>query len=743
MERELLLEIGCEELPARWLGPLTVQLGDRLRARLVEFRLASDAAVEAFATPRRLMAVVPRIAERQSDLDDTLSGPPVSAAFGPDGAPTPAAAGFARKHGVTVADLQRIQTPKGEYLAYVRRQRGKTAADVLPDVLAGTLRDLAFPRQMHWDAWIDDGRGELLFGRPIRWLLYLYGGRVVPFTIRRTALAQGPLVQDVRSGAITYGHRFLSVSGRAGRAVKVRSFADYKARLNEHFVMLDRAERQDRIARELAAHARRLGGRVYTSAVMQAGLLQEVADLVEYPAVVAGAFAADFLDLPEEVLTTTMIHHQHYVPVVDERGQLMPAFLAVLNIEVENARKIAVNAERVVAARLRDARFFWQSDRATSLEAKLERLGTLLFHTALGSYAEKTARLEHLAAWIAGEALSAGPEAVACAGRAARLAKVDLTTDMVRELTELQGTMGGIYARAEGEPEAVWKAIYYQYLPAGVEEDQPPLRAQLGAGAVPWAALSLADKVDSIVGLFGAGERPTGTRDPFGIRRQLHGALKVLVDLPQLTGLEVAVDIEALFREAAREAPGGGFERFEAELSAFVRDRVKFLFTQRGYRPEEIEAVLGATRPGLSPLDLLRRLESLRGLRGSDDFEALGVLFKRVKNIAREVSAQPQPRYERALDRARLTEPAETALLEAFDRRAPGIREALDRADYRLAMSEASALRPAVDRFFTEVFVMVEDAGLRASRLMLMVHLRDLVLQIADISQLPAFHPEA
>jgi glycyl-tRNA synthetase beta chain len=753
MERELLLEIGCEELPARWLTPLRAQLAERLQGRLVEFRLASDAQVESFATPRRLVAVVPRIAERQTDLDETLSGPPVSASFGPGGEPTLAASGFAKKHGVAVADLQRIRTGKGEYLAYVRKQRGKTAVDVLPDVLAGTLRDLTFPKQMRWDAWIDDGRGELLFGRPIRWLLFLYGGRVVPFTIRRTVLAHSPSVQEVRAGAVTYGHRFLSVSGRAGRAVKVRSFADYQARLPEHFVMLDRGERQDRIARELDGHARRLGGRVYASAVAQAGLLQEVADLVEYPAVVAGTFSAEFLDLPEEVLTTTMIHHQHYFPVVDDTGRLMPAFLAVVNIEVDNARKIAVNSERVLTARLRDAQFFWRSDRAAGLQARLDRLGTLLFHKALGSYRDKAERIERLAGWIAAEAFLAGPEAARLAERAARLAKADLTTDMVREFTELQGTMGGIYARVEGEPEAIWKAIYYQYLPAAVEENQPPARAQLGAGAVPWAALSLADKIDSIVGLFGAGERPTGTRDPFAIRRQLHGVLRVLADLPELAGLDVAVDLEALFREAARSGPAG--TGYEAELAGFVRDRVKFLFTQRGYAPEEVEAVLGATRAGLSPLDLRRRLESLRALRGSDDFQALAVLFKRVTNIAREVSAQPQREYGTTLDRSRLTEPAELALLEAFDRQAPLMRRALERADYRRAMTEASALRPVVDRFFNEVFVMVEDAGLRASRLMLMVHLRDRILEIADISHLggdvapagaarprgPAFHP--
>jgi glycyl-tRNA synthetase beta chain len=736
MERELLLEIGCEELPASWLVPLAGQLAERVRARLVEFRLATDVPIEAHATPRRLAAVAPRIAERQTDLEETVSGPPVSAAFALDGTPTPAALGFARKNGVEVGDLTRLETPKGIYLGFVKRQRGRTAVDVLPDLLAGVLRDLSFPKPMQWDAWLDDGRGELPFGRPIRWLLFLYGGRVVPFTIRRTLLANSPLVQDVRTGAITYGHRFLAVSGRPGRAVKVRSFADYKARLAEHFVLLDRSERQSRIARELEAHARRLGGRVYSAAVAQSGALQEVADLVEYPAVVAGAFAPDFLALPEEVLTTTMIHHQHDFPVVDDAGRLMPAFLAVTNVEVDHPRKIAVNAERVLAARLRDARFFWDTDRAQPLASRLDRLDTLLFHKQLGSYRAKAERLASLAQWIAADALAAPSEAAA-ARTAGELAKADLVTDMVREFTELQGTMGGIYAREEGQPEAVWKAVYYHYLPVGVEAGGPPTREQLGAAATSWAAVSLADKLDSVVGLFSAGERPTGTRDPFGLRRQVQGALRILTDVPELTGREGLVGIEDLVRQAAGRL-GVTDVAFEPELLAFVRDRLRHLFGQRGFRADEIEAAMGATLPGLAPLAIRRRLEALQAMRGSEDFGGLAALFKRVKNIAREISDAPRERYDAALDRGLLIEAAERALVEQVDRKAPAVRAALDAGHFRQAMIEVAALRPAVDRFFTEVFVMVDDLALRTSRLMLMVELRDLVLRIADISQLSA-----
>ena len=388
MDRELLIEIGCEEIPASWLPGLTAQVGRHLETRLKEYRLAPGAPIESFSTPRRLTARIARLAERQTDLEEVLTGPPVSAAFKPDGEPTPAAAGFAKKHNVDVAALERHETPRGTYLAFRLRQRGKAAVDVLADVLAALLRDLTFPKQMRWDAYLEDGKGDLVFARPIRWIVLLYGGRVVPFVIRRTESSQGPLVQDVRSGANTYGHRFLTTSGRAGRAIKVKTFDDYQARLLENFVILDRGERANRIRRELETHARRLSGRVSPHVTMQSALLQEVPDLVEYPSVVAGHFPVEFLDLPEEVLTTTMIHHQHYFPVVDEDGKLKPAFLAVINMQPEKPEIIARNSERVLTARLRDARFFWDADRQVPLESRVERLSTILFHKKLGSYRE-------------------------------------------------------------------------------------------------------------------------------------------------------------------------------------------------------------------------------------------------------------------------------------------------------------------------------------------------------------------
>jgi glycyl-tRNA synthetase beta chain len=391
----------------------------------------------------------------------------------------------------------------------------------------------------------------------------------------------------------------------------------------------------------------------------------------------------------------------------------------------------------VLHARLRDARFFWEADRRTTLDSKLERLDTLLFHKVLGSYRAKADRVERLAAWMAAEALGR-PQDAAHARLAGRLAKADLTSDMVREFTELQGTMGGIYAREDGQPEAVWKAIYYHYLPGGVEANLPPSRDQLGTAATTWAAVSLADKVDSVVGLFSVGERPTGTRDPFAMRRQVHGALRILVDLPELTGVRMPVAIETLVQEAASGLRVSDVGAFAEDLATFVRDRVRYLFAQRGYRHDELDAVLGATDVGLVPLRARWRLEALHAIRQSADFAALAELFKRVKNIAREAGPVPVGAAADPFDRDALTEPAEQALLAEIDRRAPAIRAALAAADYARAMAEAAAFRAPVHRFFTEVFVMVDDPRTRQARLLLMVHLRDLVLGIADISQLAA-----
>jgi glycyl-tRNA synthetase beta chain len=726
MDRELLIEIGVEELPAGWLPGLTKQLAEKLQARLRELRMVPDVPVESYSTPRRLTAVVGRMPERQEDLDEAITGPPVSAAFDAAGQPTPAALGFAKKQGVSFESLERTETPKGTYLVARRRQRGKSAVDALPELLTGLLRDMTFPKQMHWDAMLEDGRGELVFGRPIRWLLFLYGGRVVPYTIGRLPNAAGPQVQEITTGAFTYGHRFLATSGRAGRSIKVRTFEDYRARLSEHFVILEHSERRDRIARELELKARKLGGRVALRE--HAALVDEVADLVEYPGVVAGFFERSFLELPHEVLTTALVHHQHYFPVLSDNGELKEAFLAIVNTSPADERLIAKNAERVVTARLRDARFFWEADRRTKLEDRLDRLHTIVFHKRLGSYRDKAERIEKLARWLAEHAFGKPGEADDAA-KAGRLAKADLTTDMVFEFTELQGTMGGIYAREERLPERVWKAIYYQYLPIGVEADAPPTKAQLGGAAVAWAAVSLADKLDSVTSLMKAGERATGSRDPFGLRRQMQGIVKTLMDLPELTGVDREIALAALVDQADPKAVSGADGWDPAVVPAFGHDRIRYALEQRGFSLGVIRSAVSGSSAD-NPLRARRVAEALKTLEGSDDLRALAVLFKRVKNIARELKG------EAALDREALTEAAERALLGELDARRPRVTEAAATSDYRRAFGEIAGLRAAVDRFFTEVFVMADDPRLRTARLALMADLRNLVLNLADISEI-------
>ena len=729
MERELLLEIGCEELPASWLPPLTAQVGDEMAAGLREHRLSPGAPVETYSTPRRLTTRIAHVSERQTDLEELINGPAVSAAFKPDGMPTPAATGFAIKQGVDVSTLERVTTAKGEYLAFRKRQRGKAAVDVLPDVLARVLRALTFPKAMRWDALLDDGRGELLFGRPIRWLLFLYGGRVVPFSIQRSPAAQTGQVQDVPTGAVTYGHRFLTTSGRAGRSIKVRSFDEYRARLLENFVILERSERHDKIARELDAKAQRLKGRVSRAAHAEFALLSEVPDLVEYPSVVAGTFASEYArELPEEVLVTTLVHHQHYFPVEDDGGRLLPAFLAVINSEPDNEKTISRNAERVVTARLRDARFFWESDRRSTLESRIDRLATLLFHRKLGTYKEKAERIEALARVLAREALAADTAHADDAARAARLAKTDLTTDMVREFTELQGVMGGIYAREEGQPETVWKAIYHHYLPVAVEADAAPSKSELGKAASTWAAVALADKLDTVVGLFAVGERPTGSRDPFGLRRAAHGILKILVDTQTLKGLDELIDLtRSNLGATVTDVPG-----WRASIDEFMKDRVIHLLERRGFEAGEARAVaLHWTRPYMAR----QAVEALSTYRTSPEFKILATLFKRIKNITKDFAGEPG---DVSTLKEKLREPAELVLADEILARGKAIDQALADVRYTDLMRELVALADPVDRFFKDVMVMVDDKVLRETRLALLLRLKTQILRFADPSELVA-----
>ena len=792
--RELLLEVGCEEMPASWIPGLEKQLAERLTVRLEEVRVERRTPLRTFVGPRRLVATVAELAERQSDLEETVTGPPVRAGFDANGEPTRAAIGFARKQGVDVGALARVQTPKGEYLACHRRQAGEATRSVLGGVLAATLRDLAFPKAMRWDATLDDGRGEFLFGRPIRWLVFLYASRVVPFEIGRTPGAEADGVAPVRAGSVTYGHRFFATKGTPGESIEVLSFDDYRGRLEKACVLIDRAGRRDRVTRELEAAAEGAGGRLATLD-QQSALHAEVPDLVEHPAVVTGTFPDEFLALPNEVLSTTMVHHQHYFPVVDERGRLSAHFLAVTNTPGDDqarSKDIAANSERVLVARLRDARFFWDADRTQSLEDRLDRLDTLLFHKRLGSYRAKSERVAELAERIAGEMLGQSTAVAAAARRAATLCKADLATDMVGEFPELQGVMGGVYAREQGEPEEVWKAIYHHYLPIGVGVDDPPSRkdfGELGISATTWAAVALADKVDTVVGLFGAGERPTGSRDPLGIRRQAQGMLRILIDLPELAGLDVRVSIGQLLKPARKmhtrdddewskvywaldrkwkvgrsvegieedtgisrqrvqdllEEHQSEVRRFTAKAgwtgrvlksrpADFLLERLRYLLEERGFDRRNVRAVTHEPLDEIRPLDARRKLAVLPEFTGTPDFQTLATLFKRVKNIARELVDGSSS--DESLESV-LAEPAERALLDELRSRRIAIDDAVEAGTgFREAFAEAAGIGPAVDRFFNEVFVMADDPRMRDARLRLMQRVEQVILQLADVSEI-------
>ena len=787
--RELLLEIGCEEMPASWIPGIEAQLAQRLTARLDEARIERRTPVRTFVAPRRLVATVAELAERQSDLEETVTGPPVRAGFDANGEPTRAAIGFARKQGVDVGALTRVETPKGEYLACHRRQAGDDTCSVLGAVLAATLRDLAFPKAMRWDATLDDGRGEFLFGRPIRWLVFLYASHVVPFEIGRTPGAVVSGVAPVRAGNVTYGHRFFSSDGTPGEPIEVLSFADYRQRLADAYVLIDREDRGDRVTRELEKSAAEAGGRL-ASLDQQSELHEEVPDLVEHPAVVSGTFPQEFLTLPDEVLSTTMVHHQHYFPVVDERGRLSAHFLAVTNTPGDDparGERIAGNSARVLVARLRDARFFWDADRTRRLDDRLVRLDTLLFHKKLGSYRDKSERVAELAERLAREVLGQSVEVARAAQRAAGLSKADLATDMVGEFPELQGVMGGVYAREQGEPESVWKAIYHHYLPVRVGAHDPPSRAVLGDAAATWAAVALADKADTAVGLFGAGEKPTGSRDPLGIRRQAQGMLRILIDLPELTGLDARVSVGQIL-EPARKAhtkddwskvywalnrkwkDGRSVKGIEGDTGIsrqrvqdlleehrsevrqftakagwtgyalksspvdFLLERLRYVLEERGFDRRNVRAVTHQPLDDLRPLDARRKLEVLPEFTDTPDFQTLATLFKRVKNIARELAdgGSPDEPFELVL-----TEPAERALLDELQSRRLVIDAAVETgAGFREAFAEAARIGPAVDRFFNEVFVMADDPKLRNARLRLMQQVEQVILQLADVSEI-------
>jgi glycyl-tRNA synthetase beta chain len=702
---EFLWEVGVEEIPAGWLPALIEEIHDRVSKELASLGL-SPAKVEAFGTPRRLVVHVPELAERQKDRAEQVTGPPVKIARDADGGWSKAALGFAAKNEIPPGELLVVNTPKGEYLGFERKIRGKKTAGLLPDVMASVLRGLRFPKFMNWDASLGDGKGALAFGRPIRWMVGLYGGKVVPFEI---AVAGA---RPVESGRKTRGHRFLGPRReKAGAPFAVSSFDELDRKLRKHFVILDPAERRRRLAKEIArlekkANARRARG-------LEIDL---VADLVEWPGAVLSGYPEELMALPEEVRHTVLIHHQHYFPL-----EAKPAFIAVTNMAKDVKGLIARGAGRVVVARLRDAKFFWDDDLKTPLEDRTAALDGVLFQEKLGSYRAKTERIVPLAVWIA-ETCGAREAPVR---RAAALSKCDLVTGMVREFPELQGVMGGLYARDQGEPEAVWRAIYSHYQPLGLGEDDGFPANREGA------VLSLADKIDTLAAMFAAGAQPTGSRDPFALRRAALGVVRILCESGARLSFPIPIAPGRLLGEALRIVMAQGVAPLpdaEKNLREFVTERLRYVLSGR-YRYDELNAVFALGALDRPATDLLKRLEAVSASTGSEDFLALSAAFKRVRNI---LSGQRPGE----VDPAFFFEQHERELFEALEAVRPEVEEQTQGGRYREAIQKLSSLRRPVDRFFDEVLVMAEDEKLRANRLALLKSLQSILSRVADLSQI-------
>ena len=648
MKLPFLLEIGTEEIPDWMIAPAVTRLRQLFEEAMAENGLGG-AVVWAEATPRRLALYVEGIEERQADREDLVSGPPKSAGAG-------AAAGFAKRQGVKVEELETIVTPKGEYLGCRKRVAGRAASEILAETLAGLILKIYFPKTMYWT-----GKGGARFIRPIRWIVALLGEGVVEFELA-----------GVKSGNRTSGHR------RLGQGEIVVTTSNYEAKLKENFVLLRVSERKQRIEAGIAELLKGKGLRLKADAA----LLDTLAYITEYPTPILGRFEDQFLELPEEVLVTVMRHHQKYFSVETAEGKLAPHFIAVMNTSGDPEGLVRSGNERVLRARFNDARFFWSVDQQKKLADRVADLGHVTFQEKLGSYLDKAERMERLVEEFGGDT-----DAV----RAARLAKCDLTTELVKEFTDLQGVVGGLYARAQGEPEAVWKAIYDHYRPVSMEAAIP--RTRTGQ------TVALADKVDTLRGCFRVGLVPSGSSDPFALRRAAQGVVKILAEG------EVALNLADL---------AGG----DAQLVEFFRDRIEYYFREvRGYRYDEVRAAMAVGFADLK--DLEARLAALHAVRPTENFEPVAASFKRIKNILRQAGFPKGT--------------VEEALLEA------GPERELWEAVARVAgedLAGIAGLRPEVDRYFDKVLVNAQDPKIRANRLAFLAGLYEKFSLVADFSEI-------
>jgi len=685
--RDLLIELGTEELPPKALKRLRNAFEQGVSDGLARAELGHGA-IQAYASPRRLALLIADLVERQPDRTQQRRGPAVQAAFGEDGCPTKAAEGFARSCGVTVEDLDKLETDKGAWLVFNSHEPGRPTGELIPDIVQQALDGLPIPKRMRW------GALEVQFVRPVHWLVLLYGEEIIETEILGAA-----------SGRETRGHRFHHPG-----PLYIGEPRAYSPLLEtEGHVLADFDARREAVRAQVLEAAAQLEG----VAVIDEDLLDEVTAMVEWPVPVVGHFDARYLDVPAEALVSTMKANQKYFHVLDSDGALKPCFIAISNIDSRDPAKVREGNERVVAPRLADAEFFWHQDRKHSLQGRLASLKQVVFQKKLGSVFDKAERVAKLAEWAAG-IVGAEPQAAA---RAGLLGKCDLMTDMVGEFPELQGIMGRYYARHDGEPESVALALDELYMPRFAGDALP-------ATAVG-QAVAIADRLDTLVGIFGIGQSPSGDKDPFALRRAALGALRTIIeqDLP--------VDLEAALQEAAGEFPPGLLAgNTVAEVFDFMMDRLRAYFLERGHAHDAFEAVL-AQRP-TRPADFAARIAAVGTFRELPEAESLAAANKRISNILRQAGGYA----EAAIDPALLKEKAEGELDRAVESLAGEVEPLLASGDYTKALQELARLRPEVDAFFDQVMVMDEDEALRANRLALLARLRNLFLEVADLSQL-------
>ncbi len=686
--RDLLIELGTEELPPKSLKKLIEAFQASVQQGLEKVELRFES-IRSYAAPRRMAIVVDGLQTRQQDRLVERRGPAVASAFDDDGNPTKALQGFARSCGVTVNDLETVETDKGAWFVFKQQQIGAETSSLIAAILQQALNDLPIAKRMRWGAL----PGE--FVRPVHWLVLLFGDEVIPVELL-----------GVTSGRETRGHRFHHPA-----AIRIQSAQTYAPQLEtEGHVIVEMTIRREAIRGQVLELATKLGG----EAVINEDLLDEVTGLVEWPVALSGSFDQRFLELPAEALISSMEEHQKYFAVRDNSGALLPYFITICNIESRDPAQVIAGNERVILPRLSDAAFFWETDRKRPLADRQEQLKTIVFQNKLGTVFDKSVRVGKLAAKIASDI----DGDAALAERAANLAKCDLVTEMVGEFPDLQGIMGRYYAKLDGEHADVAEALDEQYLPRFSGDQLPQTKTGL--------SVSLAEKLDTLVGLFGIGQPPTGVKDPFALRRAALGALRIIIES------KLDIDLVELLSYAQQQFNDQLTEKDVVEqVTVYLLERLRGYAAEQGYKPDVFEAVI-AVKP-TKPLDFMHRLDAVAVFRQMEQAEALAAANKRIANILRKNDAEGELG---AIDKALLIEPAEKALADSINAVQVEVAPLMAQSDYTAVLTTLANMRETVDGFFDNVMVMADEPAVRHNRLALLNQTRALFLGVADISSL-------